>query len=177
MTVKAIVMILAVLFLASWASAAYAAEEVVYDFPLKKSQWEYWEEGGARAKLKSVDSKFVLNILASPAGAFHHIQLYKLALKIEEGQKYMLRLDATSDKEAEISCKFHKASPNWVSYQNPEYVVFDLSPRSNSKTEEFVAERSTDQARLTCYFGQNRGETNITINSLRLLRVNGATKK
>lgn len=171
MRTKVFYLALTLIFFTVCLPVAYSAEELIYDFPLKKSRWEYWEEGGARAKFRSGDSKLFLNIITSPSGAFHHIQIYYLDLKIEEGQKYVMKLKAKSNNEAEISCKFHKPSPNWISYQKPEYVVFELSPGGNTKDEEFIANRSTDQARLTCYFGQNKGETDIEINSLKLYKT------
>jgi hypothetical protein len=163
--------ILGFLVLLIYIPPANAEEEMILDFPLKKSQWEYFEEGEARAKVTFPDSKINIEIITSPKGAFHEIQLFKLKLNIEEGQKYALKINATSNREAEISCKFHKPSPNWVSYQSPEYVYFELKKGENSKSEIFVADRTTDRARFTCYFGQNTGETTITISSLKLYKI------
>lgn len=177
MNKKSKIIVLVVLLLAISFAMAIAAEDVVYDFPLRKSYWEHWDEGGARAVLKSADSKIELNVDRSPLGAHYHIQLYRLGLKIEEGQKYVLKLNATSKGEAEVSCMFHKPSPPWSSYQYPEDVAFYLSAGDNTKEEEFTATKTTDMARLTCYFGQNRAGTRIIISSLKLCKVNEAKKK
>jgi len=147
---------------------SFAQEKLIYNFPLKKGYWEEYVEGSARLKVKSNDSGLVVNIIRSPTGAFNHIQLFAFKLKLQTGVTYLLKITASSNSESEIICKFHKPSPNWDSYQTPDNTIIDLEQGKKTYTEEITATTTTDASRFTLYFGQNKGGTEIIINSIKL---------
>jgi len=171
-TIGAVVFI-AVLCLTACICNGYASDDVVHDFLLNKNRWKYSLENDARLQLRIGDTKLILKIVDAPAGAFTDIQLYTLGWKIEKGQKYILKFNGTSNRKAQVICNFHKPSPPWDAYQK-DSVTFDLSSGDNMKEEELTASESTDRARLTLYLGQNERDTEITINSLKLYKVNDA---
>lgn len=130
---------------------------------------EYWDSFNSSGINVREDGLLAISINRFD-GEFYDGQIYcPIPLKMGE---YKMEMEAETNIPAEIMTKFHKASPDWDSYQSPEYSVLKFSSGENKKESVFFRKKS-GRLRFTIYCGHNESRTELVIKRLKFTQLSG----
>lgn len=131
-----------------------------------KYPWETYNSSG----ITVWEDNATIEVTVKEGNEFYDGQIYKTGFKLKPGGTYKVIMEIETNNPTEISMKFHKASPDWNSFQTPEFSSLTFPPGTSTQETMFTS-KTGKSARLSIYYGANMDNTKFKIKKIQVIQI------